>query len=121
MSTITAEGILQLIDQLTPLEQTKFKQLLERRSSMPISSETYQNGKSTEILKPIQMPDSTSEMRWLAEHQREYAGQWVALDGDRLIAASFNHEEVAAAADADGAYLPLFAYVDDPDKTYAGF
>jgi hypothetical protein len=67
------------------------------------------------------MPDSTREMRWLAEHQREYVGQWVALDGDRLIAVSPNHEEVAAAAEADGAYLPLFTYIDDPDKVYAGF
>ena len=55
--------------------------------------------------KPI--PDSTREMRWIAEHQREYVGQWVALDGDRLIAASPNRREVSAAAKADGAYSGL--------------
>ncbi len=60
-------------------------------------------------------------MQWIAEHQREYVGQWVALDGDRLIAASPDHEEVSKAADADGAYLPLFAFIDDPNKIYAGF
>ena len=30
--------------------------------------------------------DRSREMAWIAEHQEEYAGQWVALDGDRLIA-----------------------------------
>ncbi len=127
MSTITAESVLQLIDQLTLTEQLKLKQLLRQRAAPPVQRETAnrapadhpQNG--TPHLKPIPVPDSTREMRWLAEHQREYIGQWVALDGDRLIAASTNHEEVSAAADADGAYLPLFTYIDDPDKIYAGF
>lgn len=121
MSTITAEGILQLIDQLPPLEQAKLKNLIELRRSALTTATLLKNGKSAETLKAAQVPDSMREMRWLAEHQREYVGQWVALDGDRLIAASFNHEEVAAAADADGAHLPLFAYIDDPDKMYAGF
>jgi len=123
MSTITAEGILQLIDQLSPVEQAKFRQLLARRESTQSTSTTtlHRDGTINNKLKPVPAPDSTREMRWLAEHQREYVGQWVALDGDRLIAASFNHEEVVAAADADGAYLPMFAYVDDPDKIYAGF
>jgi hypothetical protein len=30
--------------------------------------------------------DRSREMAWIAAHQEEYAGQWVALDGDRLIA-----------------------------------
>jgi len=51
-------------------------------------------------------PDCSREMHWLAEHRREYANQWVALDGDRLIAAGPNHDEVWAAAKADGAALP---------------
>ncbi|MBL8205565.1 MAG: hypothetical protein JNM09_15120 [Blastocatellia bacterium] len=114
MSTITAESMLQLIEQMPLSEQLKLKQLMAQR----VEPQPKQLDKH---LQPKPIPDSTREMRWLAEHQREYVGQWVALDGDRLIAASPNHEEVAAAADADGAYLPLFTYIDDPDKVYAGF
>ena len=29
---------------------------------------------------------SEKEHRWIVEHAKEYAGQWVALDGDRLLA-----------------------------------
>lgn len=126
MSTITAENVLQLIDQMSLSEQLKLKQLLAQRAEPHPQAEAT-NGTPSKTkqldkrLQPKPMPDSTREMRWLVEHQREYVGQWVALDGDRLIAASPNHEEVAAAAEADGAYLPLFTYIDDPDKVYAGF
>lgn len=30
--------------------------------------------------------DRSREMAWLAEHEEEYAGQWVLLWGDRLVA-----------------------------------
>jgi hypothetical protein len=39
----------------------------------------------------------------------------VALDGDRLIAHGKDAAEVFAAADADGAYLPLVTYVIPAD------
>ena len=126
MPTITAESMLQLIEQMPLTEQLKLKQLMAQRAELQAQPEPA-NGASSQAkqlgkrLPPRPVPDSTHEMRWLAKHQREYVGQWVALDGDRLIAASPNHEEVAAAADADGAYLPLFTYIDDPDKVYAGF
>ncbi len=126
MATITAESMLQLIDQMSLTEQSKLKQLIAQRAE-PQAQPELANGASSQVkqldqrLLPKPIPDSTREMRWIAEHQHEYVGQWVALDGDRLIAASPNHEEVAAAADADGAYLPLFTYIDDPGKVYAGF
>ena len=51
----------------------------------------------------------------MEEHAHEYGGQWVALDGDRLIAHGENAEAVFAAADADGAYLPLVTYIPPVD------
>ena len=30
--------------------------------------------------------DRSRETAWMVEHQAEYAGEWVFLDGDRLIA-----------------------------------
>lgn len=58
-------------------------------------------------------------LHWIADHAREYKGQWVALDGDRLIAHGANADEIFDAA--AGANLPLVGFVDDPDKIYAGF
>jgi Family of unknown function (DUF5678) len=121
MATITAENILHLIEQMPPNEQLKLKQLMEQRTAMQSPSKAANGATSPKQRDKKPIPDSTREMRWIAKHQREYIGQWVALDGNRLIAASKNHEEVSALADADGAYLPMFAYIDDPDKIYAGF
>lgn len=73
-------------------------------------------------LPPIPVPDQSGALRWLAEHAREYAGQWVALDGDRLIAHGPDAREVYAAANASGVWLPLVDLVEDPDAPpWAGF
>jgi uncharacterized protein DUF5678 len=52
----------------------------------------------------------------MAVHRAEYAGQWVALDGDRLIASGATEAEVADVAEVDGAYLPLIGYIPHPDE-----
>jgi Family of unknown function (DUF5678) len=120
MSTITAESMLQLIEQMPLTEQLKLKQLIAQRDE---SQAQPANGSSSQIkqldkrIPPIPMPNNGAESsRWIAEHRREYAGQWVALDGARLIAHGTNHDEVWAATQADGAYLPLVTFVEDPNN-----
>ncbi len=115
MQTITAENVLQLVEQLSAAEQTKFDQLMRQRATTAPHSSTT-NGAAAQLRKPAPMPDGTRERQWLAAHRREYANQWVALDGDRLIAASPQHDAVWAAAQADGAYLPLITFIEDPDN-----
>ena len=66
--------------------------------------------------EPIPEPDPEPNMRWIKERGAEYAGRWVALDGDRLIASGQTEAEVASAARADGAYLPLVIYLPRPDE-----
>jgi hypothetical protein len=56
------------------------------------------------------------EMRWLAEHRSEYAGQWVALDGDRLLSHGTNAREVFEAARQSGVVLPLFVHIEPADE-----
>jgi len=67
-------------------------------------------------LTRIPEPDPEPNMRWIKEHGAEYAGRWVALDGDRLIASGQTEGEVAIAARVDGAYLPLVIYLPHPDE-----
>jgi hypothetical protein len=73
-------------------------------------------------VSPKPMPEGAMRaLHWIADHAREYKGQWVALDGDRLIAHGANADEVFDAAETYGDDLPLVGFVDDPDKVYAGF
>jgi len=46
--------------------------------------------------------DRSAEYEWLSRHRDEYAGQWVALDGDRLIGHGTEFEEVSQAMDRAG-------------------
>ena len=123
MSTITAESVLRLIEQLPQAEQAKLNRLIEQRAAARLrrkptngmSPDAQANDSPIEQPKTIPMPDGSRERQWLAAHKREYANQWVALEGDRLIAAGPNHDEVWGAAEADGAYLPLITFIENPD------
>jgi len=44
-------------------------------------------------------PSRDREYRWLKENSEKYMGQWVAIEGDQLIAASKNLDEVYAELD----------------------
>jgi hypothetical protein len=53
--------------------------------------------------------------KWLQEHGEEYAGQWVALDGDRLVSSGKNNREALAEARRQGVRIPFVVYVEPTD------
>jgi hypothetical protein len=110
MSQITAEMLLEQISSLPVSEKVKLRAWLDEHLQN-LNSRTS----GVKWAKPIPMPDPAPSMRWMNEHSHEYGGQWVALDGDRLIAHDVDADEVFAAADADGAYLPLVTYIPPVD------
>lgn len=66
--------------------------------------------------------DRTKEHEWLRLHCDEYARQWVALDGDRLLGHGYNLKEVAEAAKQNGVEDALFVRVEPSDALpWAGF
>jgi Family of unknown function (DUF5678) len=117
MLNITVEDILTQIAKLPPTEQIRLRHLLAQQQQELQPPKPPQDRR----VLPMPVPDSRRELQWLATHAREYAGQWVALDGDRLIAHGPHHHEVWAAAEASGVYLPLVTFVENPDRVYAGF
>ena len=60
-------------------------------------------------------PYRTREMAWLSQHRKEYEGEYVALDGDRLVAHHKDGHEVYRLADAAGVANPLVTYIHLPD------
>lgn len=62
------------------------------------------------------------EYQWMKEHQVEYAGQWVALNGDCLIAHGASARQVLEEADKSGAKLPFIARIESPeDPPFGGW
>ncbi|MGH9855865.1 MAG: DUF5678 domain-containing protein [Blastocatellia bacterium] len=119
MPDITVENLFNQIVQLAQPERFRLWRMLELLIKPGLVEDgTPAPAPPKKKLQPKPMPNKDREMQWLVEHAREYAGQWVALDGDRLIAHGPNAKEVYAAANADGAYLPMVTQVEDPDRIF---
>jgi len=114
MSTITVENILQQIIQLPPAEQIRLAHLIEEQR---IEEPQAKPGKAPlDKRVPAQpTPDRTREWQWIESHKQEYAGQWVALEGDRLVASSPNRSDISAALKTAGAKRPLIHRISSPD------
>ncbi|MGH9751481.1 MAG: DUF5678 domain-containing protein [Blastocatellia bacterium] len=115
MSTMTAENVLRLIEQLPSTERSRLKELLARHRTLQEADLAKAKPPLGKRVPCEPMPDDTRERQWIKEHKSEYAGQWVALDGDRLIAASPIQQEVWDAVIADSATLPLVLRIPSPD------
>ena len=80
---------------------------------------------STEIeQQPAIPPAFRQEMAFVSdpEQARKYAGQWVALDGDQVVAAGPRPKDVLAEAEIRGYNDPVLHYfpLRDPDTTLWG-
>src|SRR2546421_6663472 len=117
MAQLTLEQVIASIQSLPPHEQHQLRRwLAEQAASSPSPIETRQ-------VAPMAAPQGmTLEAAWLDAHRDEYAGQWVALDGDRLICASANAKEVYAAAQVAGIVDALIVRVEPRDALpFAGW
>lgn len=66
--------------------------------------------------------DLSRELRWIERHRAEYAGQWVAVRGDRLISSGTQAREVYRAARAAGDERPFVTRVEPADELpFAGW
>lgn len=60
------------------------------------------------------------ESRWLAENRNRFAGQWIALQGSRLLAVGVTAKEVFRKV-ADEKSPPLVILVDSGEPPFAGW
>ncbi|MCC6589917.1 MAG: antitoxin family protein [Bryobacterales bacterium] len=75
---------------------------------------------SWESTEPVN--ERREELRWLATKSGAYAGEWVALDGSRLLAHGAKLADVRAAAVAAGFNDPFVARIaKDQDSPFGGW
>jgi hypothetical protein len=112
MENTTFEQAKEVVQALLPEDRQRLRQWL-------VEEERLQNG-SAASGEPKPMPDFEREQRWLSEHQREYVGQWVALDGDRLLSHGEDLNKVFDEAQAQGVKAPFTAFIEDPNQPWMG-
>jgi len=59
---------------------------------------------------------SAKSLTWLNENRDKYSGQWVALDGDRLIASGSTAKEVYSKAKDEGVEIPFVDLVAEEES-----
>jgi Family of unknown function (DUF5678) len=67
---------------------------------------------------PREVPgrDRKREVKWIADNRSAYAGQWVAVEGDRLVAADMDALKVFIAAKAAGIEIPFMVHILPEDS-----
>ncbi len=114
MSQPTLEEILAGIDALSPQDQHRLRRMLKDHPAPHVAT------RQVAPLAPVR--DLARESAWIQKHRDEYAGQWVALDGERLISSGSSAKEVFAAALAAGVMDALIVKIESPDALpFAGF
>jgi len=117
MAQVTAELILAEIAALPPEEREKLWTLLNRQPSP-----TPDDAPPSAFIPPFDACDPAPSLRWIEEHRAEFAGQYVALDGDRLVAHSTDPQEIIAAVRASGLNGLFFTLIPPTDAPpFAGF
>jgi len=113
MSEVTYESVLAQAQQLPWLDRQRLSQQLAEEEAPPPPKMSA---------KRVPWKDRSREARWLKENARQYIGQWVALEGDQMVAAGTSAVAVRDAAVAAGVERPLILQVEDPDgPPFAGF
>ena len=63
-----------------------------------------------------------AEMEWLNQHEDEYRGSWVALEGSELVACGTSPEEVLDAARKLGFNKPIIHHIPkEPELPFGGW
>jgi Family of unknown function (DUF5678) len=94
----TAEDIIKNVRLLPNFEREKFFKLVE--------AEKDQSSKNDNRLK-LKDEKFKLSLKWIDEHRQEFDGQWVALDGELLLAHGLDGKKVHAEAQAKGVKTPL--------------
>jgi hypothetical protein len=108
----TLEQIIDEARSLSPAEKRKLRQILDLE---------LEQAKARDHVQPTHTENGDDATRgrrleWLKSHREEHGGQYVALDGDRLIAVGPNYRvarEKALAAGKPNAFVTYLSKADE--------
>jgi hypothetical protein len=133
MLDAAVEKVLAEIEQLSSQQQKEVFEQLEKKVNgkhppgAPITPSLLGKAPVKDRPKPAELPfapriigtyepdDRTKEHEWLRLHSDEYAGQWVALDGDRLLSHGCVLKEVMEKVEETGITNALVVRAEPSD------
>lgn len=73
-----------------------------------------------EVHHSAQTVDITKEQEWLAQHEKEHLGEWVVLDGDRLLGHGADPRPIVEQARLSGVKSPFVHFVATDSEPFMG-
>ena len=121
MSNLTYETVLDKALALSPEDRARLINQLTAQEHSPANGPSAPvadiNSDAVEYLPPQHSnADWISPMEWLRMNRERYRGQWVGLDGGRLVAHESEAFEVFAAVRAKGIPLPFITFIPEEAK-----
>lgn len=118
--SITIDAIYEagLLKPLTPLPE------LADKSKVRVTIETP--AKPLSQVRRLATPvDNSRETEWLRQHQNKYRGQWVVLDGERLVGHTTDGDTLVAIVERarkEGVEAPFVHFInEDPEPIWMGW
>ena len=107
MANVAYEQALEVVRTLSPEDQ--------RRLFRELEAERQQQ---TRRVNGDEAHHRERETRWFTDERNraKYGGQWVALDGERLVSHGTDLRQVYAEADAAGVKHPLVGFLEAEDE-----
>ena len=102
----SVDQIIESIEQLPASEQERIRRWLDQNGTSNGEADSSQANAN----------HSAKSLRWLHDNREKYSGQWVALDGDRLIASGATAKEVYSKAKAEGVEIPFVELVTEQES-----
>lgn len=98
----TAEEIIENVRALPISERERFFDLAETEKQKILAEKAAKNIELEKKNERFQRA-----LQWIEKNREKYDGQWVALDGDKLLAHGTDGKQVHADAQAKGVKTPL--------------
>lgn len=109
MASPEVDRIIEELRRLAPDEKRQVREVLDSEDRLRVQATN-------------RSIDLSRELRWIETHRSAYAGQWVAVRGDRLLSSGPDGRTVYEAARAAGDERPFVTRVEPADELpFAGW
>ncbi len=117
MENITFEHAVEIVKALPSKDRERFIEWFNRQEQLDATTDKHPVTETATMPALIEKREERFQraLQWLDKNKPNYLGQWVALDGDRLLAAGTDGKQVYAKAVAAGVASPLLQQIRAED------
>jgi hypothetical protein len=120
------QEIVRKIPLLSPQERERLVDFLQldseesprSKDAAPASEEAEQNGAAGSPIRVVQLRSFDEERKWISQHREQYRGQFVALEGTRLLAHGNDEGDMIDQARGAGVRAPFVIYIETEEEEH---